>query len=252
MITALSKLPARPVLSLPAQRGGVKRPARHFPDVSLISVVTLVIWMACMSVALLGHAMPYERPRPPKEGPPPIEAELIQVELTSEPFEDLAPSPPPLVLPPPLDESLLAPAEAPPMATVLEPLPTVPFPMPVDEPPHLTAPTLPTVALHTNASVATEARPTAPPVQAITYGRGEGKQPAPDYPRQSVRAGQEGTVVVRFSVAENGRVLAAQSPVPSPWPLLNEAALRVVRERWRFRPGLPRMYEVAIRFELSK
>jgi hypothetical protein len=34
--------------------------------------------------------------------------------------------------------------------------------------------------------------------------------------------------------------------------LLNRAALRVVRERWRFSPGAIRVYEVSIRFELKK
>jgi TonB family protein len=67
-----------------------------------------------------------------------------------------------------------------------------------------------------------------------------------------VREGQEGTVTVRFSVGESGRVLTAEALKPSPWPLLDNAAVRVVRERWRFRAGEVRLYEVAIRFELTK
>ena len=59
-------------------------------------------------------------------------------------------------------------------------------------------------------------------------------------------------VTVRFSVGENGRVLEAEAVTPAPWPLLNEAALRVIKERWRFRPGPARLYEVAIRFELKR
>jgi TonB family protein len=58
--------------------------------------------------------------------------------------------------------------------------------------------------------------------------------------------------VVRLTVGENGRVLTAEALSPSPWPLLNEAALRAVRERWHFHSGPPRAYDVAIRFNLSK
>lgn len=90
------------------------------------------------------------------------------------------------------------------------------------------------------------------PAQTLTYGQGEGRQPAPEYPRQAVREGQEGTVRVRFTVGESGRVLAAEAIDPCPWPLLNEAALRAIRERWRFRSGAPRAYEVSIRFALAR
>src|SRR5690606_11982859 len=90
----------------------------------------------------------------------------------------------------------------------------------------------------------------APPVQTLTYGRGEGRQPAPDYPRVAVRQGQEGVVRVRFSVGEDGRVLGAEAVGRCPWPLLNDSALRAVREKWRFPRGAVRLYEVAIRFEL--
>ena len=91
-----------------------------------------------------------------------------------------------------------------------------------------------------------------PPAQTLVYGQGEGKQPEPEYPLLARRQGKEGTVVVRFTVGENGRVIVAEPFAPSPWPLLDEAALRVVRERWRFRSGPTRVYDVAIRFNLSK
>lgn len=89
-------------------------------------------------------------------------------------------------------------------------------------------------------------------MQALTYGLGEGRQPAPEYPPAAQRSGQEGTVLVRFSVGLDGNVTEAQTAAPSPWPALNEAALRAVRERWRFPRGPLRQYEVAIRFELKK
>jgi TonB family protein len=90
------------------------------------------------------------------------------------------------------------------------------------------------------------------PVRSIVYGQGEGRQEAPEYPRQAKRGRQEGAVGVRFSVGQNGRVVEAALSSPSPWPLLNEAALKVIRDRWRFRAGDLRVYEVFIRFELKR
>ncbi|NBV24411.1 MAG: energy transducer TonB, partial [Proteobacteria bacterium] len=79
-----------------------------------------------------------------------------------------------------------------------------------------------------------------------------GNQPAPKYPEAARRSGQEGTVVIRLSVGPDGRVLAAEPSSPSPWGALNREALRVVRENWKFPPGSVRLYDVAIRFELTK
>ena len=91
-----------------------------------------------------------------------------------------------------------------------------------------------------------------PAPQQLTFGQGDGRQPAPEYPVRARREGQEGTVKVRFLVGEDGRVLTAEAAAQSPWPMLNDSALRVVRERWRFRAGTLRNYEVAIRFQLTR
>jgi protein TonB len=100
--------------------------------------------------------------------------------------------------------------------------------------------------------VRTNIAQSVPAPQQLTYGQGEGRQPAPEYPYRARREGQEGVVKVRFSVGDDGRVLSAEAASPSPWPILNESAVRVVRERWRFRAGPLRNYEVAIRFQLSR
>lgn len=63
-----------------------------------------------------------------------------------------------------------------------------------------------------------------------------GRMPAPSYPSASRRAGQAGTVTVAFTVDSSGRVISAYAASPSPWPLLNEEAVRTVR-RWKFPPG---------------
>jgi protein TonB len=91
-----------------------------------------------------------------------------------------------------------------------------------------------------------------PIVSQLTFGHGEGKQPAPQYPARALNEGQEGTVRVQFTVGADGRTVAAELASQSPWPLLNEAALKVVRERWRFASGPVRRYEVPIHFRIRK
>lgn len=63
-----------------------------------------------------------------------------------------------------------------------------------------------------------------------------GRMPAPSYPAECRRKGQTGTVVVEFTVDSSGRVISAHAKSPSPWPLLNNEAVRTVR-CWKFPPG---------------
>ena len=63
-----------------------------------------------------------------------------------------------------------------------------------------------------------------------------GHMPAPPYPPYSRRNRQEGTVVVQFTINSEGHVTAAFAKNPSPWPLLNQAAVRSVLS-WKFPPG---------------
>jgi periplasmic protein TonB len=217
----------------------------------LLPVTTLVLWLGCLTVGCLGIALPYARPQPPPKLTEPIQAEVLDVELSQEPL--LRPDePPPRPLensePPPLIQPM-TPPEAPPTIAVAEPSPAIAFALPMEGPSRLVQAKDVSYARQVALSAPVV---TPPPVQAITFGQGEGKQPAPEYPRQAVREGQEGNVTLRFSVGENGRVLAAEAVSGSSWPLLNEAALYAVRQRWRFRPGVVRLYEVTIRFELNK
>ena len=227
------------------------RDVRGEREMLLLPVITLVLWLGCAAIGWIGLTLQYARPRLPVKQPAPIQAEILNVELTGEPLSppDVAPPPPDPLQPPPLLQTM-APPQAPPMIAVAEPMPAIAFPLPVEGPVRIVEANEASYARQT-APVAAAPTPVAP-VEAITYGQGEGKQPAPEYPRQAARAGQEGTVVIRFSVGANGRVLAAEAVSLAPWPLLNEAALRVVRERWRFRPDSVRLYEVSIRFKLKK
>jgi protein TonB len=238
------------------RRGAVSPPPcqpvpRGQREMSLQSVATLVVWLGCLAIGWLGLALPYHRPVPPAKTLEPIQAELLNVELTDDPLpvpDETLPLPAKPALPPPLLEPVVAPP-SPPMQALAEPGPAIAFPVPVEKP-----------AVVVEASQAGRTAPAAipvapapaPVVQSLTHGSGEGKQPSPTYPRRALREGQEGTVAVRFSVGEDGRVLSTEAVSPSPWPLLNAEALRVIRERWRFRPGTLRLYEVAIHFELRK
>jgi protein TonB len=211
-----------------------------------------MLWLVCVSAGALGFLFSYARPGPDRLREEPMLAPPVQVELAKElvPSSEPEPIPPDPLAPPPPPDALVPPAVAQPIAVA--PLsPAIAFPIPVEGPARVVdfnrAEYTPRPTATTNAS------PSMPrPVQALTLGEGEGKQPAPEYPRAAMRLGQEGTVVVRLTVDESGRVTAAEAVSPSPWPVLNEAALRTVRERWRFRSGPVRVYEAPIRFELTK
>lgn len=240
-------LPAESCFEVVASAAAVPAPATGARAArsgsTLLPIATLVLWGGCLIVGSLGFALPYARPVSPK---PVVEtqAELLNVELTNEPLSPLDPEPAPANLPPPL-EPLLAPAAVPPMLAVA-PMDQVAFALPVEGPARMVNPDQ---AAYTHPTEKPAAAPA--PVQTLTYGVGEGRQPAPHYPRAAVRAGQEGKVSVRFCVGENGRVLDAETAKPSPWPLLNDEAVRTVRQRWRFGRGPVRVYEVTIRFELQ-
>ena len=215
-------------------------------------MLTLVLWLGSLSIGVAGFVLPYLRPQPPVKAPPPVIAELLNVELTSDPLPPANPAPPPpnLLQPPPIAPQQITPPP-PQMISVAAPSPQIAFAVPIAAP----ARVIP-VQQASYRTVETPPVVEAPPAPLaptpLTFGQGEGRQPAPDYPRESLRQGQEGTVTVRMTVGGDGRVLAAEASLPSPWPLLDSAALRVVKSRWRFTPGPMRAYEVAIRFQLSK
>ena len=223
--------------------------AQGAKDLPWTPIVTLMLWSGCLAIGLLGMVVEYDRPRPPASVSQPVQAEILHVELTSDPLppESAAPTvsasaPPPLAAAP-------TPASAPPLMTVAEPSPAVAFALPVEG----TAQGVPVaeVGQARVEGVATHSAVSGPALEALTFGQGDGRQPAPEYPRQARQSGQQGAVGVRFSVGPDGRVLEAEAVEPSPWPLLNAAAVRVVRERWRFRPGPLRLYIVSIRFQLE-
>jgi protein TonB len=78
-----------------------------------------------------------------------------------------------------------------------------------------------------------------------------GNFPPPDYPGMAQRNRYQGTVTVELMVDETGAVTSAKVQKSSGFPMLDEAALKVVKSRWRFPPGAPRDYIWDCKFQLQ-
>jgi protein TonB len=226
------------------------RPEEPAGRVNLVPVATLVLWLVCLGVGLVGFFLQYPWPRPPPKEPPPVVAQRINVQIADQAIAQPQTGAPSAVTPPaqPQPPAPVAPAvavPAPPLAAVAHLLPAPSFALAVEGPHRV---------VDAKAAVPVQAAPAvAPPAngpQQLTYGQGEGRQPAPEYPREAVLDREEGTVIVRFTVDENGHVTSAEASTSSRWPALNHAAVRAVRDTWRFPPGPPRNYEVSIQFQL--
>lgn len=225
-----------------------------------LNIGTLSAWLSVAGFGTVGVIIHPWQPEPA----PPSESEETQIipnefDLGDAPFtpetgdpqsvtEPTADSPP---------EILPAPPELPPLAES-EPLPEIPeLPEPTASP----APAAENRARETPVRASSEAtpRPSKPARSAsgkptTSSGGGSasgastgsattnaarlaaGRMPAPAYPAAARRGGQTGTVVVEFTVDTTGKVISAYAKSPSPWPLLNEEAVRTVR-RWKFPPG---------------
>lgn len=221
------------------------------------AVLTLVLWLSCLVVGVLGILLPYRRPQPPARTLPSVHAQILDVEITSSPAGRATETQPSLKQP--VMAELAQPVPMPtrweipdpvPMVAVSTPSASVEFAVPLEKPGAVAQPGAgPADANVTPPAIDSPARPEA---VTLTFGQGDGKQPSPPYPRAAVRAGQEGTVRIGLAVGEDGMVLAAEILTASPWPMLNEAALNTVRRQWRFPPGALRRYEVPIYFQLRK
>jgi protein TonB len=211
-------------------------------DTSLVPVLTLVGWLCCLAIGVLGLMLPYGHPHRSVTATESVKVQRLVVELSKEPpapveTERLAGNPG-------SSTPLPADAMAPPPIAVAQPSPAIAFALPVEGPTRVVP-----LDQATYAKPAHPAQSTA--VQQLTFGQGEGRQPSPEYPMQAIEQHQEGVVVVRLIVAANGQVSSAEAIQPCSWPLLNESAVRTVRQQWRFSVGEMRVYDVAIRFQIA-
>lgn len=213
-------------------------------------LLTLVLWSGCVIVGALGFFLSYTRPHAPAiQEPAPVVVEKIIVDLRQDtPAASAAIPADPLAMPP-AASALEQPPVAQPIAVAEAS--AVAFALPLEGP-----------TTRVDASQASHSRSAAPQsavgastgqpaVQALVFGEGEGRQPAPEYPSRAMKLRQQGTVGVRLTVAPDGHVLDTSVAAPSPWPVLDEAATRTIRHRWHFSRGPVRVYEVAIRFALA-
>jgi TonB family protein len=223
----------------------------------LLASLTTAIWASCLVVGVSGEMLHYSW-QPPSHSRILSPAKLIHVALTDDPSPPVSSSDEPAAivqpdvepLPPALPLATTAPP-APPLAAVAIPNPEI-FAKPVDGPTRTVdvknaAPAAPSPA---NAKPAVPAAGSA--VRHLTFGQGEGVQPKPDYPREAINGGQQGTVIIRFVVGEDGKIASAEIQTGCRWPLLNQAALLAVRDRWHFSPGPARVYDVPIQYKLTE
>ncbi len=222
---------------------------------------------------------------------PPLRVTLLQpaaplpvgaTEAPATPSPATPPSPPPVAkpLPPPKKP----PAPVPPRVKKLPPPKVVtatPPPEPEPQPATMTLPAAGNVANNSDASdphaTLTNGTPSTAGSDTGTAaagghplaGRGvEGGgtsahpdysvNPKPPYPMLARRRGEQGTVLLRVRVRTDGSVAEAEIKQSSGSTLLDDTALRTVRDSWRFTParldGVPveSWVEVPIRFVLGK
>ena len=219
----------------------------------LLNIGTLATWLSVAGFGTVAVVMPgravSEAPRHQE-----FETQWIPRDFTlggeiSPAPEDLSPA---ASDPDPAD-ALPAPPDMPDTAE-MEPLPDVPEP----PPPAATArdtpasrPSATVDAVRYSPRQTARKSPSTGASSAATSGNGRsgggsglsnaarlaaGSMPSPAYPAEARRLGQSGTLVVEFTVDSSGQVISAYAVSPSPWPLLNQEAVRTVR-RWRFPPG---------------
>jgi protein TonB len=220
-----------------------------------LNIGTLATWLSVAGFGTVGVWLPAWHSLPATASPGELETIWIAPDITlgAEAPADSAPSSSENSIPE-TPELLPSPPELPEIAD-LAPLPEIPdlpaLPQPSVKPTpqapsrptaRATIPRKTTAATRSTIGNPGNARPSAGSGSGSTTGASNssrlaaGRMPAPSYPSEARRKGQTGTVVIEFTVDSSGRVISAYAKSPSPWPLLNEEAVRTVR-RWKFPPG---------------
>jgi periplasmic protein TonB len=187
---------------------------------------------------------PMETPPPPMV--PPLSA-LPPVADGAAPAVPAPPAPAPVPRSPVSDLPPPVPAAAPAAAAPADPPSTDPPPPQPPPPPRRAAPRTPS-ARQAPSTPPTAASPGGAGVQppVLGVGRAEGAvahAPVPitpptfDYPPESRRRGEQGTVSLLLRVDTEGRVVGVEVQASSGHPALDQAAQQAAR-RWRFRPAV--------------
>ncbi|GHD67826.1 hypothetical protein GCM10007164_08430 [Luteimonas padinae] len=142
----------------------------------------------------------------------------------------LPPPPPPPIVPVQRVPTPATPTAEPRRAVVTQPEPATP---PLVEGGTLPADSLPPLEAGTgDADVA----PAPGPAAGLQLAYAEAS--SPPYPRDALRSGHQGTVVLQVLVGVDGRPLEVVVETGSGYRELDEAARRHVLRRWRFQPAM--------------
>lgn len=119
-------------------------------------------------------------------------------------------------------------------------------------------PTIGNVVVPNGVAVAPPANPNGAaalrnlPIVLNSTGQG-GDRPQPNYPQMAIEMGEQGKVVVAFTVDESGRVVSAEVKQSSGFPILDRNALDSIKRHWVFPAGAPnRSFEAPINYILSR
>lgn len=94
--------------------------------------------------------------------------------------------------------------------------------------------------------------PAAPKPLQFNPNAGGGVFPEPEYPGMAVRNKWQGTVIIEILVDPGGRITDAKVQKTSGISVLDDAALSVVKNRWRFMPtGKPQWLYWPCKFQLQ-
>ena len=206
--------------SRPAPRGAARPLAGAGLAITLHAIVIAALLQLDPVRSAITAAMPItvSLVSPPQ---PVIEPEVKPKPLPPKPKPRVqrpkpVPKPPVIAAAPEAPTEIVAPPAPPP-----EPLPPIETPAPVAAAP---------------APVAAPPAPPPPPLVPPSFNAAYLNNPAPAYPSLSRRIGEEGRVVLRVHVNEQGAATQVQLRTSSKHPRLDEAALDAVR-RWRFVPA---------------
>jgi len=225
-----------------------------------VQIVTLAGWVSLAGVcAVVQTVKPWQAmPAPAAEVvPPPIVLTDIVMDAPSgDAVEVVRPEGLPAL---PSTEDWSSPPELADASGLLplSEVPSLPLPRAAAEPVAAAKPTTRASAARSSAPAGRSGASTGASIGAGRGGGGgdasarlaSGRMPVPRYPDAARRGGQTGTVLVEFTIDTDGRVVSAFAKQPSPWPLLNEEAVKTVR-RWKFPPGGVMKLQRPIVFEL--
>ena len=166
---------------------------------------------------------------------------IVPAEVIAEFIAPPAPEPQPPAPPPPAPPTPQPPKPTPKPAPVPKPVQKQPLPKAIADP--TPSPNAPTGTLDSEPSKPVPAAPAAPPappappaIQLPSSNAAYLNNPRPSYPAISRRMNEQGKVVLRVFIDEQGQPQQLEINKSSGFERLDKAALEAVK-RWKFVPG---------------